>query len=196
MRRALASGEAKKGLPGTPAPVAGSIRRTAPSSVAGPSVRRTLWLRSAPPSAAGGLSARADRAGRVAARVCLVAGVGRAVLPVVDVVEARAVAAGDVEIPVAAEQQRADRVAGELLAPVVDEHLLAAGHDVPAELQSRHPPRHEAAVGGRAGRGRAAVVPGRRDAADRGVVRVQHVDVRARRGSSGSSARPSSPRSQ
>ena len=56
MRRALASDEEKNGLPGTPAPVAGSIRRTAPSSVAGPSVRRTLWLRSAPPSAPGGLS--------------------------------------------------------------------------------------------------------------------------------------------
>jgi hypothetical protein len=42
MRRALASVDEKNGFPGTPAPVAGSIRKIAPSSVAGPSVRRTL----------------------------------------------------------------------------------------------------------------------------------------------------------
>ena len=55
-RRAFASAEEKNGFPGTPAPVAGSIRRTVPSRVAEPSVRRTLWLRKAPPSAVGGLS--------------------------------------------------------------------------------------------------------------------------------------------
>ena len=83
--------------------MAGSIRSTAPSSVAGPSVRRTLWLRNAPPSAPGGLQRRAGRTGRVAAGVRLVAAVVRPVLPVVDVVEAGAVTATDVEVPVASE---------------------------------------------------------------------------------------------
>src|SRR5439155_14484004 len=57
----------------------------------------------------------ADRSGRIATRVGLVPGVVRAVLSIVDVVEARAVAvaAADVQVPVAPEQQRADRVAGE-----------------------------------------------------------------------------------
>jgi hypothetical protein len=72
-------------------------------------------------------------------------------------------------------------VAGVLLAPVVDEHLLGSGHDVPADLQSRHPPRHQTAIGSRPGRGRAGVVPGRRGAADRGVVRIEHVDIRVAR---------------
>src|SRR5262249_7283903 len=97
----------------------------------------------------------AGRAGWVATGIRLVAGIIRAVLPVVDVVEAGAVPGTGVEIPIAAEQERADRVAGELLAPVVDEHLLGAGHNVPADLQARHARRHEEAVGRRAVRARA-----------------------------------------
>jgi hypothetical protein len=57
MRRAFGSDDAANGLSDRPCPVSGSMRIIAPSSVAGPSVRRTLWLRSAPPSAVGGLSA-------------------------------------------------------------------------------------------------------------------------------------------
>jgi hypothetical protein len=57
IRRALASVDEPYGLSDSPWPVSGSILSTAPSSVAGPSVRRTLWLRSAPPSAVGALRA-------------------------------------------------------------------------------------------------------------------------------------------
>ena len=58
MRRALGSLLEASGLPGAAAPVVGSRRRIAPLRVTGsPAARRTLWLRSAPPSAVGGVSA-------------------------------------------------------------------------------------------------------------------------------------------
>ena len=82
-----------------------------------PLVRRS-WLRSAPPSAVGGVMRAADAARRVAARVERVA-----VLAVVGEVEARAVARADVERAVGAEGELADRVARVLLAPVLDQHL-------------------------------------------------------------------------
>src|ERR671910_473572 len=57
IRLAFWSGLAASGLVGRAAPVAGSTRMTAPSRVTGsPAVRRS-WLRSAPPSAVGGLGA-------------------------------------------------------------------------------------------------------------------------------------------
>src|SRR5829696_7462281 len=79
----------------------------------------------------------ARRARRVATGVL---GRGRAggatVLAVVDVVEARPVTPAGIQRSVGPELQRADRVAGELLAPVLDQHLLAAGHDVAVGLQA------------------------------------------------------------
>ena len=57
MRCSLTSPEEKKGLPGTPAPVAGSMRRMAPFKRRGsPNARNGVWLRSDPPSAVGGVS--------------------------------------------------------------------------------------------------------------------------------------------
>src|SRR5207247_8916652 len=103
----------------------------------------------------------ADRTRRIATGVRLVAGVVRAVLPIVDVVEAGAVAAAHVQVSVTPEQESADRVAGELLAPVVDEHLFAAGHHVAADLQTRYPCGHQTAVGGWTRRFRTAFAPGR-----------------------------------
>src|SRR5512133_60423 len=55
-RRAFASGLRLFGLSGGAAPVVGSTRRIAPSSPAGSPVVRRSWLRSAPPSADGGVS--------------------------------------------------------------------------------------------------------------------------------------------
>src|SRR6266513_1221777 len=117
MRRAFGSVDEPNGLSGRPAPVAGSMRRIAPSSVAGPLARRTLWLRSAPPCAVGAVSG----------------------------------------VP-AGEEQRPDRVARELLAPVVDQHLLGAGHDIAAGLKPRDASGDEAAVSGRTRRAGATVV--------------------------------------
>src|ERR671937_1386557 len=58
MRRAFTSLLDASGLLGSAAPVAGSTRRTAPLRTAGsPGLRRRLWLRSAPPSAVGAVSA-------------------------------------------------------------------------------------------------------------------------------------------
>ena len=118
---------AVQGLSGSAAPVSGSSRSTVPSKsrsdrrrVRGPDCgarrpRPTAALRAA------------DAARRIAARV-----ERHAVLAVVDEVEARAVAAADVERAVGAEVDRADRVARELLAPVLDQHLLGPVHDVAA----------------------------------------------------------------
>ena len=182
IRRAFGSELNASGLSGRPWPVAGSTRRRAPSSdVGSPAVRRS-WLRSAPPSAVGGVSDRAGAAGWVAARV------ERApVLAPVGEVEAGAVAAADVERAVVAEREAADGVARILLAPVLDQHLLGAGHRVAGGLQPREPSGDDAAVGRGAGRCRARVredawrAPARRDPADRRVVRVEDVDVRRRR---------------
>src|SRR5262249_19138431 len=79
------------------------------------------------------LHAAADAAGRIVAGIHLrIAG-----LPVVDEIEARAVAGAGVQRAVRAEEQRADRVAGELLAPVLEQHLLAADHEIAGRLQAR-----------------------------------------------------------
>src|SRR5919204_3617584 len=56
IRRAFASLLPASGLPAAPAPVLGSSRRSAPSSVVGSPVVRRSWLRRAPPSAVGGVS--------------------------------------------------------------------------------------------------------------------------------------------
>ena len=175
--------------------MAGSTRRIAPLRPTGSPVVRRSWLRSAPPSAVGGNIA-ADASRRIAAGVDR-----RAVLPVVDEVEAGAVAAAHVEGAVGTERQAPDRVARVLLAPVLDQHLLGADHRVAGRLEPRQAAGDDAAVRGRAGRRRAAVrraahrSPPRRRAADGGVEGVEDVDPRVV-GKFGASARPSSPRSQ
>ena len=199
IRRALGSGRRRAGCSAAPAPVAGSTRMMVPSRETGsPAGAQVLAAQRAP---FGGR--RRQRGAGPARRVA--AGVDRAaVLAVVDEVEAGAVAAAGVERAVGAELQGADRVAGVLLAPVLDQHLLGAGHHVAGGLQARQAPADHAAVGGRAGRGRAGVgvdagaspsaAPGRPSRA-RGR-RCRGRRRRGRRGSSGARAMPSSPRSQ
>src|SRR5687768_18187601 len=58
-----------------------------------------------------------------------------------------ALAAADVQRTARPEGQVADRVHGVLLAPVVDQHLLGAGHDVAGGPQAREPAADRAAVG-------------------------------------------------
>jgi hypothetical protein len=112
---------------------------------------------------------------------------GVALLPVVVEGEARALAARDVELPVGAEDERSDRMARVLLAPIVDQDLLRPGHDVAARRQAGETTADDAAAGCRTGRrwARVRVDAGRsvlrRSPADVRVVRVEHVDVRARR---------------
>ena len=162
--------------------MAGSTRRIAPSRPAGSPVVRRSWLRRAPPSAVGRRQHGADAARRIAARVDR-----RAVLPVVDEVEAGAVPAAHVERAVGTEGQAADRVARVLLAPVLDQHLLRADHHVAGRLEPREAAGDHAAVGRRAGRRRAAIrgpahrPPARRRPADGGVEGVEDVDPRVRR---------------
>ena len=111
----------------------------------------------------------------------------KAALAVVDEREARAVATAHVERAVAAEADRADRVARVLLAVILDEHLFGSDHDVAGRGQPRDAPGDHAAVARVARRVRARVgsateaPPPRRGAADRRVERVQHVDVGLRR---------------
>ena len=174
-------------------------RSTVPSSVAGSPVVRRSWLRSAPPSAVGGVSAAADTAGRVAARVERVA-----VLAVVGEVEARAVAAADVERTVGAERERR-RSSGSGTAgtsPRSSTLLAARSSTLPLAVSAGEAAADDAAVAGRAGRVRARVggTPG---VPHRGAVPpiVARRRCRGRRrtassGSSGASAMPSSPRSQ
>ena len=117
-----ASALANIGLPGTPSPVSGSIRISEPSSPSGSPLVRRSCARSRPPSAVGGRQHRSRRvAGRVAARVRRVAE-----LAVVPDPPARAVAARHVQVAVGAELEPAAGVELELLAPVVDQHLLGA----------------------------------------------------------------------
>jgi hypothetical protein len=83
------------------------------------------------------------------------AGVERVtILAVVGEVEASPVPAADVERSVGPECQVPDRVGGVLLAPVLDQYLLAAGHlvGVEVDLQAREAPADHAAV--------SAVAPG------------------------------------
>ena len=178
IRRAFASGLPKSGLEGSAAPVAGSTRMIEPSSVVGSLDVRRSWLRSEPPSALGGDHRAADTARRVTTGVDRVP-----VLPVVGEREAGSVAGTRVKRPVRAELDRSRRVARVLLAPVLDQHLLRAGHHVAARLESREASADHAAVGGRA-RGRGAGVPPTRRRARRAelvVVGVEDVDVRVGR---------------
>ena len=55
IRRVFGSGLAAFGLSGMAAPVSGLTRRIVPSRPVGSPVVRTSWLRSAPPSAVGGV---------------------------------------------------------------------------------------------------------------------------------------------
>ncbi len=103
--------------------MAGSTRRMAPSRLAGSPVVRTSWLRRAPPSAVGGDIDPPTPPGGSPHGLTR-----RAVLPIVDEVEAGAVAAAHVERAVGTEGQAPDRVARVLLAPVLDQHLLGADH--------------------------------------------------------------------
>ena len=125
--------------------MAGSTRMIAPSRVTGsPGVRRS-WLRSAPPSAVGGVNARHASRG-------VAAGIERRpVLPVIDEVEAGAVARAGVQGAVGPELNRAGGVARVLLTPVLDEHLLRSGHRVSRRLQPGQPPADDTAVRGRPG---------------------------------------------
>ena len=149
MRRSFAFVLEKSGLPGTPAPVSGSIRITAPLSPSGSEVERKSCERSLPPSAVGG-----DIGRRAARRVA--AGIGRvAALAVVGEREARSLPARVVEVAVRAELEPAAGVARVLLAPVLDQDLLGTGHRLAAHLQARDAPAHHASVRGAAGRGRA-----------------------------------------
>jgi hypothetical protein len=65
-----------------------------------------------------------------------------------------------------------------LLAPVVDQHLLGAGHLVARGGQAGEASADDAAVASRIPTG---VAKRRRRAADRGVKRVEHVDIRSSR---------------
>ena len=133
IRRAFASEFEKSGFEGSAAPVVGSTRMIEPSSVTGsPAVRRS-WLRSAPPSERG-IRAWVDRT---------------AVLSPVDEIEAGAIACAGVQGAVRPELDRPGRVRGVLLAPVLDQHLLGAGHHVAGGLQAREAAAHDAAVRGR-----------------------------------------------
>ena len=124
IRRALGSELEKRGLPESPAPVAGSTRITEPfRPVGSPSEPQILRAQR---SALGGRRRLdpSDAHRRIAAGVLRVAA-----LPVVGPVEARAVAAARVEGSVGAEDDAADRMARVLLEPVVDEdQLRVRGH--------------------------------------------------------------------
>jgi hypothetical protein len=131
------------------------------------------------------LGRRGAQGGAHAARR-VAAGVERtAVLAVVDEVEAGAVAAAGVQVPVGAELHRADGVARVLLAPVLDQDLLGTGHDVAGGLQARQAPADDAAVVGRPRWGGAGVgvdaggPPARRRGgrAEHVVVGVEDIDV-------------------
>ena len=148
-----------------------------------------VLARSAPPSAVGGVIAP-PRPRRVATGVALIARICVAVLAVVDAVEVRPVAGSRVQRPVRPELDCADRVRRELLAPVLDEHLLGA--DLRArrgDLDAGEPRAGDAAVGRRSrGGGTGVRVDSRRSplgcrcrVAEHVVVRVEDVDIRVRR---------------
>ena len=147
--------------------------------VAGRPAQALAPERAAPGGRRGLGAARTGR--RVAARVLDGDPVGPAELAVIDVGEARAVAAGDVQGAICAEPQVADGVAGELLAPVLDQDVLGAGPDVARRGQSREASADDAAVGGRTRRRWTRVIPARHRPAVDAVERVEHVDIRVRR---------------
>ena len=167
IRRAFRSELPISGLPGAAAPVATSDR-------CGES-RRRAWSGHRRWSADPDSESHRPRCGRVG--VCHPAPeVRRQPLPVVDLIEARAVAAGDVQHPVRAEGERADRVARKLLAPVVDEHGLGARRSIePGESAAHATSRGGGAVGARVGVHAGRPVLGRR-ARDVRVVGVEDVE--------------------
>jgi hypothetical protein len=112
----------------------------------------------------------------------LAAGIQRApVLAPIREVEARAVTARDVEGSVGAEGERAHRVTRVLLAPIVDQDLLRAGHGVSVCGQARETAADDAPVARRARWVRTGVAPGRGRPSDGRVERVEDVDVRSAR---------------
>ncbi len=152
------------------------MRRIAPLRRTGsPAGRRSDCARSAPPSAPGGRWLPPTAHGRVAAGVLRLAR-----LSVVRERVARAVTAAHVESTVGPKVEIADRVARELLAPAIEEHLRPGG-DVAVCSQAHQAPAHHAPVGLRPRRGRAVVSPRRRVSANRGIARVERVDVRSDR---------------
>ncbi len=197
IRRAFRSGFPARAFVGQPAPVSGLTRMIVPSRPTGsPAVRRS-WLRSEPPSAVGEVSAVPAAPGGSPHGFTGV-GVRRSgptVLTVVGGVEVRAVARRQVEGPFRTEHQAADRMARELLAPILDEDVLGTGHDATDRGQLGQPPRDDTTVGRGPRRIRASVVGrgrrvGRRPAwrvgrilrvAQDVVVRVQDVHVRTAR---------------
>ena len=72
-------------------------------------------------------------------------------------------------------------MAGELLAPAVDQGLLGGRHPAGAHREADQPTADQAAVGVRTRARRADVVPARRAAARDGVTRIQDVHVGAGR---------------
>ena len=106
---------------------------------------------------------------------------GRAAeLPVIDDVEARPVAGADVQRAVGPERQVALRMAGKLLAPILNEDGLRAGNGRATHREARQAAAHHTAVGRRSGWCWAGVAPSRRRrrTAEDVVIRVQHVDPR------------------
>ena len=174
MRRAFGSALDAFGLVGIAAPVPGSTRMMVPLSPTGFPARSCAG--SAPPSASGTSSNPATANRRVAARI--------PALAVVHELEACPVAAARVQGAVGTEAQIAERMAGELLKPVVDEHTFRSSHDIAGGLQPRQSARHFATVCRRARwirtriAGLSRTTPTRRRAADRTVVGVENVDVR------------------
>src|SRR5207244_8127677 len=71
-------------------------------------------------------------------------------LPVVDDLEARALAAADVEGAIGTELEVSDGVTRILLTPVLDQHVLGAGHHVARRLQARQTAADNAAIACRA----------------------------------------------
>ena len=138
IRRALASELIASGLSGRPAPVAGSTRRIAPSRETGIAGRAQILASQRAALRSRRAQHGADRAGGIPARV------ERApVLAPVGEVEARSVAATCIERPVRPERQRPGRVARILLAPVLDQHLLAPHHHVPGRLEAGETTAHD-----------------------------------------------------
>jgi hypothetical protein len=108
-----------------------------------------------------------------------------AALAVVGAPKAGTIAPADVELAVGAEGQIAHGVTGVLLAPVLDQDLLVAGHRVRGNisLQAREALADHATIGGRSWRGGTGVrgrtrrAPARRGFVDRRVLGVQYIHV-------------------
>src|SRR4051794_41031552 len=188
IRRAFESGLPASGLVGKAAPLSGSTRMIVPLRPTGSPLVRKSWLRRA---TFGGRWRQhaADGSRRIAAGVR-----GAAALTVVCVREARPVAPTRVQRSVRPERNRADRMARELLTPVLDENLLRSCHSVSRCLEPTQASAHDAAISHRAWRSRTRIArrrllisrvrpPLRRTARipEDVVVRVEHVHVWPRR---------------